>query len=78
MKDESEERFKEIDDLYVQIAALCDGKDIAGTVTCLSMLWVQGMHMMGLSKQHALNAVSDFINEAYSDEGNDNGNRTIQ
>lgn len=78
MNDQNEERFKEIDDLYEQIAELCNGKDIAGTVTCLSMLWVQAMNMMGLSKQQALDAVTSFINETYLEEGNANGNRTIQ
>ena len=77
MKDD-DERFNEIDDLYDQIAQLCSGKDIAGVVTCLSMLWVQSMHMMGLPKEHALLAVKDFINEAYPEEGDNNGYRTIQ
>lgn len=78
MNDENEQRFNEIDDLYEQIAELCNGKDMAGTVTCLSMLWIQGVHVMGLSKRQALMAVTDFINDVYPDEDNDNGNRTIQ
>jgi len=73
-----EDRFREIDDLHDEIAKLCDGKDVSGVVTCLSMLWIQGVHVMGLSKRQALMAVTDFINDVYPDEDNDNGNRTIQ
>lgn len=76
--DDDEERFKTIDDLHDEIAALCSGKDLAGVVTCLSMLWIQGVMMMGLPKQQALIAISDFVNNTYPEEGNDNGNRTIQ
>jgi hypothetical protein len=78
VNDEDEQRFNEIDDLYEQIADLCNGKDMAGTVTCLSMLWIQGVHVMGLSKRQALMAVTDFINDVYPEEGSNNGNRTIQ
>lgn len=78
MNDEDEERFNEIDELHDEIAKICDGKDLSGVVTCLSMLWIQGVHVMGLSKRQALLAVTDFINDVYPEEGSNNGNRTIQ
>ena len=76
--DDDERRYNEIDNLHDEIANLCNGRDVAGVVTCLSLLWMQGVMMMGLSKQQALRAIHDFVNDTYPEEGGNNGNRTIQ
>ena len=67
-----------IDKLHEGMLDLCNGHDAHVVATCASLLMVQALLMMGLSKERARIAVTDFVDDIYPEEGTIDGYRTLQ